>query len=143
MELAELEARHRRLVWPLSGFFLAWYLLLVVLAGFARPLMAARVAGTVTFGYLFALSQFPMTFLVAWYYTRTARHRLDPLADQLAATGAGGADGVLVLRPVGAGFAAAAAADPDLDGAFDAELDDDPIVTEGEMVPLWPTAASH
>lgn len=83
-ELAELEARHRRLVWPLSGLFLAWYLLLVVLAGFARPLMAARLAGAVTFGYLLALSQFPMTFLVAWWYSRAARRRLDPLARQLA-----------------------------------------------------------
>ena len=80
MDLAELEARHRRLVWPLSGCFLGWYLLLVVLAGFARPLMAARVAGAVTVGYLLALSQFPMTFLVAWWYARAARRRLDPLA---------------------------------------------------------------
>src|SRR6266516_2404104 len=121
MELAELEARHRRLVWPLSGFFLAWYLLLVVLAGFAPPLMAARVAGTVTFGYLFALSQFPMTFLVAWYYTRTARHRLDPLADPLAA--------------IGTGTEAAFGEDPD--------GDDDPIVVDGEVVSLWPTAVSR
>ena len=114
MDLAELEARHRRLVWPLSGCFLGWYLLLVVLAGFARPLMAARVAGAVTVGYLLALSQFPMTFLVAWWYARAARRRLDPRADRLAAGG----------EPAGGGPG-------------------EPLAVTGEVVPLWPTATSR
>jgi uncharacterized membrane protein (DUF485 family) len=61
-------------------FFLIYYLSLPVLAGAAHGLMATRVFGEFTFGYLFALSQFVMAFLVAWFYSRYARRRIDPLA---------------------------------------------------------------
>ena len=83
--LADLSARHRRLVWPLVAFFLAWYLLLMLLAGYAPRLLSRAVAGHVNLAYLLALSQFPMTFLVARRYSRAARRRLDPLAARLRA----------------------------------------------------------
>jgi uncharacterized membrane protein (DUF485 family) len=82
-ELLELDARHRRFVWPMTVFFLVYYMLLMALPGLAPGLMKAKVFGNFTFAYLFALSQFVMTFVVAWLYARFARTRFDPLAADL------------------------------------------------------------
>jgi uncharacterized membrane protein (DUF485 family) len=82
-EMVELEHRHQRFVWPVTIFFLVYYLSLPVLAGTAKDLMGTRVFGQFTFGYLFALSEFLMAFVVAWVYSRWAASRLDPLASDL------------------------------------------------------------
>jgi uncharacterized membrane protein (DUF485 family) len=82
-ELVELERRHNRFIWPVTVFFLVYYLSLNVLAGAAPDLMGRKLFGQFTFGYLFALSQFAMAFIVAWVYTRFARRRIDPLAADL------------------------------------------------------------
>jgi uncharacterized membrane protein (DUF485 family) len=82
-EMIELENRHRRFVWPATAFFLIYYMSLNVLAGTAPDLMGTKVFGEFTFGYLFALSQFLMAFVVAWVYSRWAARRMDPLAADL------------------------------------------------------------
>ena len=82
-EMVELEHRHQRFVWPITIFFLVYYLSLPILAGTARDLMGTRLVGQFTFGYLFALSQFLMAFVVAWVYSRWAASRIDPLATDL------------------------------------------------------------
>jgi uncharacterized membrane protein (DUF485 family) len=82
-EMVELERRHRRFVWPATAFFLIYYMSLNVLAGTAPDLMGTKVFGEFTFGYLFALSQFVMAFVVAWVYTSWAKRRIDPLAADL------------------------------------------------------------
>ncbi len=82
-EMVELENRHRRFVWPVTVFFLVYYLALPILAGAAPDLMGTRLFGQFTFGYLFALSQFLMAFVVAWVYARWAASRIDPLATDL------------------------------------------------------------
>jgi uncharacterized membrane protein (DUF485 family) len=82
-EMIELEARHRRFVWPATIFFLVYYLALNVLAGTSPDLMGTKIFGEFTFGYLFALSQFAMAFVVAWVYTSWAKRRIDPLAADL------------------------------------------------------------
>jgi uncharacterized membrane protein (DUF485 family) len=82
-EMIELENRHRRFVWPVTAFFLIYYMSLNVLAGTAPDLMGTKVFGEFTFGYLFALSQFLMAFVVAWVYSRWAARRMDPLAADL------------------------------------------------------------
>ena len=82
-EMVELEARHRRFVWPATIFFLVYYLALNVLAGTSPDLMGTKLFGEFTFGYLFALSQFLMAFVVAWVYARWAARRIDPLATDL------------------------------------------------------------
>jgi uncharacterized membrane protein (DUF485 family) len=45
--------------------------------------MGTKLFGEFTFGYLFALSQFVMAFVVAWVYSRWAASRIDPLATDL------------------------------------------------------------
>ena len=82
-EMVELEHRHQRFVWPVTIFFLVYYLTLPILAGSARDLMGTKLFGQFTFGYLFALSQFLMAFVVAWVYSRWAATRIDPLATDL------------------------------------------------------------
>jgi uncharacterized membrane protein (DUF485 family) len=82
-EMIELERRHQRFVWPVTVFFLVFYLSLPILAGVAPDLMGTKVFGQFTFGYLFALSQFLMAFVVAWVYSRWAATRMDPLARDL------------------------------------------------------------
>jgi uncharacterized membrane protein (DUF485 family) len=82
-EMVELEHRHRRFVWPVTVFFLVYYLALNVLAGTSPDLMGRKLFGQFTFGYLFALSQFVMAFVVAWVYSRWAARRIDPLATDL------------------------------------------------------------
>jgi uncharacterized membrane protein (DUF485 family) len=82
-EMVELERRHRRFVWPATVFFLIYYLALNVLAGTSPDLMGTKLFGEFTFGYLFALSQFVMAFVVAWVYSRWAASRIDPLATDL------------------------------------------------------------
>jgi uncharacterized membrane protein (DUF485 family) len=82
-EMVELEARHRRFVWPATVFFLLYYMALNVLAGTSPDLMGKKLFGEFTFGYLFALSQFVMAFVVAWVYSRWAARRMDPLSADL------------------------------------------------------------
>ena len=82
-EMVELENRHQRFVWPITVFFLVYYLALPILAGVAPDLMGNKLFGQFTFGYLFALSQFLMAFVVAWVYARWAARRMDPLATDL------------------------------------------------------------
>jgi uncharacterized membrane protein (DUF485 family) len=82
-EMVELENRHRRFVWPATAFFLVYYLALNLLAGTSPDLMGTKLFGEFTFGYLFALSQFLMAFVVAWVYSRWAASRIDPLATDL------------------------------------------------------------
>ena len=82
-EMVELENRHRRFVWPATAFFLVYYLALNVLAGTSPGLMGRKLFGEFTFGYLFALSQFLIAFIVAWVYSRWAASRIDPLATDL------------------------------------------------------------
>ena len=82
-EMVELEHRHSRFVWPATAFFLIYYMALNVLAGTSPDLMGTKLFGEFTFGYLFALSQFVMAFVVAWVYSRWAAARMDPLAADL------------------------------------------------------------
>ena len=82
-ELAELDRRHRRLVWPLTACYLGYYLLLIVLAGYAPGLMRTRIAGGLTFAYVFALSQFAMVGVAAYAYVRLARAEIDPLVERV------------------------------------------------------------
>jgi len=82
-EMVELERRHTRFVWPTTIFFLIYYMALNVLAGTSPDLMGKKLFGEFTFGYLFALSQFVMAFVVAWVYSRWAATRMDPLSADL------------------------------------------------------------
>jgi uncharacterized membrane protein (DUF485 family) len=67
---------------PTFLFFLAYYLLLPILVGYAPRLMSTRIIGTVTLAYLFALSQFVVGWTIAGLYLR-ASSRFDKLVEEL------------------------------------------------------------
>jgi uncharacterized membrane protein (DUF485 family) len=70
---AELKRAKRRFIVPATVFFLLYYMALPVLVGFWPAMMKQPVIGKVNWAYLFALSQFVMTWVVCWLYVRAAR----------------------------------------------------------------------
>ncbi|GAA3104894.1 DUF485 domain-containing protein [Streptosporangium carneum] len=79
----ELRRRFRSWAFPMTAAFLAWYLLYVVLSGWARDFMSVKLVGHVNVALLLGLLQFVSTFWIAWAYSRYAERRLDPLADEI------------------------------------------------------------
>lgn len=61
--------------------FLVLYFLLPVLAGYNKPLMATKVFGNVTFGYVLAFAEFAMGWIMAYVYIVKAR-TFDRLAEE-------------------------------------------------------------
>jgi uncharacterized membrane protein (DUF485 family) len=70
---------------PATVFFLAWYLGFIALAGYAPDFMGREfLADGLTVGYMLALSQFALTWGLAWLYLRKSDRELDPLAERAA-----------------------------------------------------------
>lgn len=67
-----LLATKRAFIVPAFVFFLAFYLLLPVLVGFAPGVMSTHVIGPVTLAYVFALAQFILGWTIAWLYIRAS-----------------------------------------------------------------------
>jgi uncharacterized membrane protein (DUF485 family) len=82
-EFQALRRRFRTFVVPMTGLFLAWYLVYVLLAAYAPDFMSIRVAGNITVGLLFGLGQFVSTFVITMLYARWANTHQDPIADEL------------------------------------------------------------
>ncbi|WP_326641421.1 DUF485 domain-containing protein [Streptosporangium sp. NBC_01755] len=82
-QFQELKRRFRAWAFPMTAAFLAWYLLYVVLSGWARDFMGAKVLGNINVALIFGLLQFVSTFGIAWAYSRFAEKKLDPLADEI------------------------------------------------------------
>ncbi|SEK89776.1 Uncharacterized membrane protein, DUF485 family [Nonomuraea pusilla] len=82
-EFQELKRRFRRWTFPMTVAFLVWYLLYVVLSGWARGFMGIKLLGEINVGLILGLLQFVSTFLIAWAYARHAERKLDPIADKL------------------------------------------------------------
>ncbi len=81
----------------MTVFFIVYYFALPVLVGYWPELMARTVWGKVNWAYLFAFSQFLMTWAIAYVYMRYAgrfdRITADILADAKDAAVSGSADG--------------------------------------------------
>lgn len=82
-EFLELRRRLRRFAFPVTGGFLAWYLLYVVLADYAHEFMSHKLIGSINVGLVLGLLQFVTTFGITAIYIRFAEKRLDPLAANL------------------------------------------------------------
>jgi uncharacterized membrane protein (DUF485 family) len=65
-----------------TAFFLIYYFALPVLSGYWRELMGQKVWGDLSLAYVFALSQFPMAWIVAAVYLRAAS-RFDRQAEKV------------------------------------------------------------
>ncbi|MBA3262215.1 MAG: DUF485 domain-containing protein [Thermoleophilaceae bacterium] len=84
-EFRELVKRKRAFVVPATIFFLAWYFGFVILAGYAPDFMGREfLTDGLTVGYVLALSQFVMTWVLGAWYMRKADREFDPLAARAA-----------------------------------------------------------
>ena len=85
-EFRELVSKKRAFVVPATIFFLAWYFGFIILAGYAPDFMGREfLTDGLTVGYVFALSQFVMTWVLGWMYLRRADKVFDPLAERARA----------------------------------------------------------
>lgn len=84
-EFKALRRRLRRFVFPMSALFLCWYLAYVLLASYAKPFMAIKLAGNITVGLVLGLLQFVSTFVITTLYVRFARRAVDPAAAEIRA----------------------------------------------------------
>ncbi len=84
-EFQELRKTLRRFVFPMTGFFLAWYGLYVVLGAFAHDFMAIKLLGNINVGLVLGLGQFLTTFVITGLYVRFANRELDPRAAAIRA----------------------------------------------------------
>lgn len=66
----ELLRAKRRFVIPCCIFFTCYYFALLYFVGWHPELMKKAVIGKVNIAYLFALSQFFMSWILAWLYIR-------------------------------------------------------------------------
>ncbi|MDF3302215.1 DUF485 domain-containing protein [Streptomyces tropicalis] len=82
-EFGELRRAHRSFAFPLTGAFIAWYLLYVLLSNYAGGFMGTRLFGNVNVALVLGLAQFLTTFLIAWWYARHAAAQLDPRAEAI------------------------------------------------------------
>lgn len=82
---AALKKAKLRFIVPGTIFFMVYYMTLPVLVGFFPEVMKKPVLGKVNWAYLFALSQFVMTWVICGMYVRAAR-RWDKMNAELLAT---------------------------------------------------------
>lgn len=82
-EFAELRSRFRKFVFPMTGLFLAWYFLYVLMAAYAKGFMSTKVIGNINVGLIFGLLQFVSTFAITMIYARWADRQFDPTAERL------------------------------------------------------------
>ncbi|MEV8376788.1 DUF485 domain-containing protein [Kribbella sp. NPDC056861] len=82
-DFSELRRRFRRFVFPMTGLFLVWYFVYVLLADYAHGFMSHKVGGNITVGLLFGFGQFVSTFAITLLYVRWADTKFDPEAKEL------------------------------------------------------------
>lgn len=106
-EFKDLIKKKRNFVLPATIFFFVWYFGFILLAGLAPDFMGQFIfAEGLTVGYVLALTQFIMTWVLAGWYVRKATRDFDPLAkraaDKAVATGTGAGSGAPGARRGGA-----------------------------------------
>ena len=84
-EFRELVKKRRAFVVPATIFFIAWYFGFIALAGYAPDFMGREfLTDGLTVGYMLALTQFLMTWVLGYMYLKRADRTFDPLAQKAA-----------------------------------------------------------
>ena len=80
-EFQELTRSKRAFVVPATIFFMVWYFGFIALCGYAPDFMGKKfIVDGLTVGYVLALTQFVMSWVLAAWYVRRANRTWDPLA---------------------------------------------------------------
>ena len=82
-EFIELRRRFRSFIFPMTGLFLGWYFLYVLLAAYAPGFMGTDVVGNINIGLLLGLGQFASTFVIATVYRSWADKKYDTEAARM------------------------------------------------------------
>jgi uncharacterized membrane protein (DUF485 family) len=82
-DFVELRRSYGSFAFPATIAFMAWYLLYVICANWARDFMSIKVVGNINIALVWGLLQFVSTFTIAYFYARHAKKSLDPLASKL------------------------------------------------------------
>ncbi len=82
-QFQQLKSSFRRFAFPVTVAFLSWYLLYVILSGWARDFMGQRLIGNINVAFVFGVLQFVTTFLITWLYERHMNRHVDPLAARI------------------------------------------------------------
>jgi uncharacterized membrane protein (DUF485 family) len=84
-EFQALVKKKKSFVIPGTIFFLSWCFGFVILAGYAPDFMGREfLTDGLTVGYVLALSQFVMTWVLGAWYLRKSDREFDPLAERAA-----------------------------------------------------------
>ena len=81
----ELHRKKTTFLWSLMVFSMVYYFLLPIGAAYFQDLFKIKVWGPVNLGILFALSEFVVAWLLAWYYSRRANREFDRMAAEIVA----------------------------------------------------------
>jgi uncharacterized membrane protein (DUF485 family) len=85
-DFVQLKRTYRSFAFPLVTAGLAFYFTYVLLTAFARGFVNTRVFDSnITIGFVLGLLQFFGTFLAAWWYSRFANSKLDPVSSVVKA----------------------------------------------------------
>lgn len=79
-----LVAEKLRYLVPMTIIFMAGYIGLTILAGFAKDLMGIRVVGSVNLGFVLIAFNYLLSWVLAIVYGRIAAGKFDPLAARAA-----------------------------------------------------------
>ena len=82
-EFKELVRARWRFVAPATVFFLAYYFALPLSNGLFPDVMRTEIVGHINLAYFFALSQFIVAWVLAYFYIRQASRVFDPLAEKV------------------------------------------------------------
>jgi uncharacterized membrane protein (DUF485 family) len=85
-EFQELVAKKRAFIVPCTIFFFAWYFGFILLAGYAPDFMGSSVYEGLTVGYVLALTQFAMVWILGGLYLQRSARDFDPLSRVAAET---------------------------------------------------------
>jgi uncharacterized membrane protein (DUF485 family) len=80
----QLIAEKLKYLVPMTIIFMAGYIGLTVLAGFAKDLMATKVIGSVNLGFVLIALNYVLSWVLAIVYGRIAGGVFDPLAAKAA-----------------------------------------------------------
>lgn len=79
----ELHRKKTFFLWGLMIFSMIYYFLLPVGAAYFQNLFKIKVWGPVNVGLLFALSEFVVAWVLAWYYAHRANNEFDRMAAEI------------------------------------------------------------
>jgi uncharacterized membrane protein (DUF485 family) len=82
-EFRQLVRARWRFVFPATVFFLVYYFALPLSNGLFPSVMRTEIIGHINLAYIFALSEFVMAWILAYFYIRQATRVFDPLAEKV------------------------------------------------------------